>query len=71
MSDFETKASKGEPAFTGRLQPVKSNASASNGGPRVELEGLHDGQLERNFSGLACIGLAFALLNSWTGASQA
>lgn len=56
MSEFETKASKGEPAFTGRLQPVKSIASV-------------DGQLERNFSGLSCIGLAFALLNSWTGTS--
>ena len=62
MADLDKKASKGEPAFTGRLQPVRSNASAQQPA---------DGHLERNFSGLSCIGLAFALLNSWTGAASA
>lgn len=70
-SAADSKANKDEPSFSGRLQPVKSTTSAENGSRIIsgtQLEGDH-GKLERNFSALSSLGLAFALLNSWTGAS--
>jgi hypothetical protein len=33
----------------------------------IRVEGAHDVELERRFGFFSCLGLAFALLNSWTG----
>lgn len=42
--------------------------SEKKDGEVVYVEGITDGvQLERNFSFLSALGLAFSLLNSWTG----
>lgn len=47
-----------------------SRDSAKKAGETVNIhDAHHEVELDRRFSFFACLGLAFSLLNSWTGES--
>jgi len=60
---FKEKSNSNTASDDSKINVVEAAPSVSH-----RHEGLGGGvELERNFSFLSCLGLAFALINSWTG----